>query len=321
MKLTVFGFPVEVHVSFVVVLLLLGSVEKDPVRIALWAVLGAVSILLHELGHAFAGRALGAKPQISLYGMGGATSYVPVRPGDRGDELIVTASGPGVGIAIGLVLLAVRGSIDDGGMGTFLVDTGIWVNLGWGLFNLLPVLPLDGGRLVQAMLPGTPERRLRNARILSVVIAGVGAAVAVSAGQPFLALFAGYFGVMNLTGVSGDKVLGKEQALLDRLQEIGPLIDAGNFVAVREIAAEVASKSKTPELRTLAAQWAAAALLPLGHANQAMAELTALDRDGVTVDPTLAALVLIATGHEEAGRERLAAAQAQGPSQFDTLIR
>ena len=72
-----FGFPVRVHPFFWVVSLLLGMGGRDrPIRsnVLIWVAVVFVSILVHELGHAFMQRYYGGHPWITLYGFGGLAS-------------------------------------------------------------------------------------------------------------------------------------------------------------------------------------------------------------------------------------------------------
>ncbi|HEX2570034.1 MAG TPA: M50 family metallopeptidase [Polyangia bacterium] len=142
----IFGFPIEVRLSF---LLLLGFV-------LLWrgwlggvfvALLGFGSVLLHELGHALVARRLGVRiAGIELNFFGGAAKMIDP-PRSARDEVAIAAAGPAVsfmlaGIAAALAALT--------GFGLFSLLG--WINLVIGLFNLLPALPMDGGRILRALL-------------------------------------------------------------------------------------------------------------------------------------------------------------------------
>ena len=193
LRFRLFGFPVRIDISFVIVMALLGLPGGfDLARIALWVALGAVAVLLHELGHAFLARTTGAHPTIDLYAFGGATQFVPPGPLTRLRSIAISVSGPLVGIAIGLALLAFvpRDGFEPGGLADYALEIAVFVNLGWGVLNLLPLLPLDGGHVMQELLPGSDEVRRRRALVISLVIAAVVAVVAVAAGYIFGAVLA-----------------------------------------------------------------------------------------------------------------------------------
>jgi stage IV sporulation protein FB len=106
------------------------------------------SILMHEQGHALAGRALGLRVhRIVLHGMGGLCQFDRA-PRDR-EGLLTSLAGPlaGLGLAAlswGLILGT------GGGTGAETIDDvlylSLWINLIWSLFNLVPMYPLDGGQ-------------------------------------------------------------------------------------------------------------------------------------------------------------------------------
>ena len=139
---------------------------------AAWIVIMFVGVLLHELGHALTARAFGQQPAIALHGLGGVTVWQPRGDIGPGKRAVITLAGPLVGLVIGLPALAA------GRGGTRSVDGSqilryVWyVNLVWAIFNLLPMLPLDGGRIMASLLELVfGKASLRAAYILSIVVA------------------------------------------------------------------------------------------------------------------------------------------------------
>ena len=143
---TAFGFPVEVNLSF---LLLLGFV-----LLAFGGLAGVVliclafgSVLLHELGHAIVARRLGVDVSgIELSFFGGAAKMVRL-PKTANHELAIAAAGPAVSLALGGLGLGLAA----------LTHVGLFAWLGWtnlviAGFNLIPALPMDGGRILRALL-------------------------------------------------------------------------------------------------------------------------------------------------------------------------
>ncbi len=130
--------------------------------LGLWIAGSAAALtLLHELGHAFAARATGARAEISLDFLAGYASFVPTRPLKRWERAGISVAGPAVQIGVSVAILFLMGvnPIDRDSFGRSEAALAIW----WtgpvmGLFNLAPVLPLDGGHIVQAgldlVLPG-----------------------------------------------------------------------------------------------------------------------------------------------------------------------
>ncbi len=155
-----FRFPIHVRPGFVMFMLLVVVVNGG--ELGLWiAGSAAVLTLVHELGHAFAARATGARAEISLDFLAGYASFVPTRPLKRWERAGISVAGPAVQIGLSLAVLLLMGvnPIDRSSIATSEAAIAIW----WtgpvmGLFNLAPVLPLDGGHIVQAgldrLLPG-----------------------------------------------------------------------------------------------------------------------------------------------------------------------
>ena len=116
-----------------------------------------VSILVHEMGHALCGKHYGdRRPGIVLYGMGGLYLAGDVEL-HRGRQVWMLLCGPLAGfvlgaIAVGFYFAGRRGLIPDTAMAEFLITNGILINVLWGLVNLLPIFPLDGGQILREVM-------------------------------------------------------------------------------------------------------------------------------------------------------------------------
>lgn len=181
--------PGRVHWSFWLFATLLGIVNANAslVTVSLWIAAVFTSIVAHELGHALAAQAYGMAPRIVLYGMGGVAVYRPVRKSWT-SRVLIAAAGPGAGFLLaGLIVVggvamgyAVRldpfnfrvgsGTLIDGRLGLFVRDM-LFVNVFWGLLNLLPIQPLDGGNITAAILARTnPQRALERSFQISMYV-------------------------------------------------------------------------------------------------------------------------------------------------------
>ncbi|MEL6480575.1 MAG: site-2 protease family protein [Pseudomonadota bacterium] len=117
---------------------------------AIFAVMIFASILLHELGHAVGASFVGIRTrEVALHLLGGHVRLARHPQGGR-EELIIALAGPAVNIAIAMLLLGLRfsGAIPSDSMASELAV----LNLALALFNLLPLFPLDGGRVLRAVL-------------------------------------------------------------------------------------------------------------------------------------------------------------------------
>ncbi|GAB2754045.1 site-2 protease family protein [Salinifilum aidingensis] len=117
---------------------------------AAFTVLLGVSVLLHELGHCLVALRLGLPVRrVRLFLLGGLTEMNRNAP-RAGQEAVVAVAGPLVSLALGVVAGAGWFALAPGGAVWLLVAQTCVANLAVGVFNLLPGLPLDGGRLVRA---------------------------------------------------------------------------------------------------------------------------------------------------------------------------
>lgn len=171
LRFNVLGFPVTIEPFFWLSCFLLGGglgIEgrEGVIRIVIWTVVVFISILIHELGHAFAARKHGAQPEIRLQGLGGVTI---MRGGyfNRAQSIFVSAAGPLASLALGgLIWLVNRAFPVSDPYALRLVGDFLWVNFFWTAINLLPILPLDGGQIVRELLG---PRRVQIAIGLGVV--------------------------------------------------------------------------------------------------------------------------------------------------------
>jgi stage IV sporulation protein FB len=203
------GFPVRVHPLFWLIAVLLGSGSGDPLQILIWVFVVFVSILIHELGHALAFRRYGLSSQIILHFSGGLTIPESTLWGNRwanvalgpNEQIFISVAGPGAGFLFAALIiggvLAVGGSIITtkllgfiplpgfavlpfgGGILGAVVTSLLWVNIFWGLINLMPVYPLDGGNVARyILLQVDPADGVRKSLWVSVIAGGLIALVA-----------------------------------------------------------------------------------------------------------------------------------------------
>jgi Zn-dependent protease len=197
--------PVRIHPLFFIVAAILGASGGSLLLILSWIGIVFVSVMLHELGHAGMGMAFGLDPVIDLHGMGGTTSWTTRKRLSPAQRIAISLAGPFAGLAAGGVVyaLASLGVVPASAVWAELVHQWLWVNVGWGIFNLLPILPLDGGNvLYQALDARTPGSGERPARIASIVVAIAIALVAwkMQAGLYVVVLVAS-FAALNYRGL------------------------------------------------------------------------------------------------------------------------
>ncbi|WP_165220994.1 site-2 protease family protein [Aquisphaera insulae] len=194
--------PVRIHPLFWGVTIIMGWRNDDLPIVALWVACVLISILVHEYGHGLMARWFGESPSILLYGLGGLCMSRQERtPAQR---IAVLLAGPGAGfLLLGVVMAAmslvygitpvehlamVRETLGLGIDLPSLRELGgklptrsvewfylymVHINLLWGLVNLLPIYPLDGGQITQVVMSRLDRRNgARRSHIVSLVTAG-----------------------------------------------------------------------------------------------------------------------------------------------------
>jgi stage IV sporulation protein FB len=156
-RFSIFGIPVQVHPFFWITLAIIGGAlsANSPdalLRLGLFLLAGFISLMVHELGHALTARKFGARSEIVLQAFGGYAAYSGVRL-TRPQSFAVTAAGPAVQIALGFLLLQILPHLTELNPNmVYFIRILVWVSLVWAVLNLLPVLPLDGGQMLNAIL-------------------------------------------------------------------------------------------------------------------------------------------------------------------------
>jgi Zn-dependent protease len=228
------GIGVYVHATFLLLLawvVLLGYRAGGTLAAALpglaliLTVFGIV--VLHELGHALTARRFGiATRDITLLPIGGVARLERM-PRDPRQELLVALAGPAVNVVLALVLvvplflvegrdaalgaLLPTGRLLDGSLLATLVGMNVWL----ALFNLLPAFPMDGGRVLRALLAMRTGSHVR----ATATAARVGRAFAVIFGlgglfvwnNPFLVFIA----VFVWLGATGEAAAEQTSATLE----------------------------------------------------------------------------------------------------------
>ncbi|MFO0865500.1 MAG: site-2 protease family protein [Gemmataceae bacterium] len=186
LRFRLFGIAVRVHPMFWLVSFFMGSsaAQLGFEFLLIWIGCVFVSILVHEMGHVLAGNAFGSPGYIVLYGFGGL-AIGSNRLDQRWQRVFVSFAGPGAGfVLLAIVLAGLRlrspdefaGYLDmlrmSVGMrpvgGGFprdniylvgIVNDLMFINLFWGLVNLLPIWPLDGGQIAREGFMSVSGRR------------------------------------------------------------------------------------------------------------------------------------------------------------------
>ena len=155
------GIPIYLDMFFVLVLLLFtypyftsGNTQLMSAGFIIVAGL-LLSILLHELGHAFAGRLFNAHvSHIDLTGIGGVAHFERSLPASALARVVIYLAGPAVNLGLWYGLGALAGEAYQGSSPMVALPLAVLASANYILliFNLLPAYPLDGGRTLDALL-------------------------------------------------------------------------------------------------------------------------------------------------------------------------
>ncbi len=246
------GIDVFVHATFVLLavwyvagVIAAGAAPAEAFLPAFYVAAVFACVVLHELGHALMARRFGIRTRdITLYPIGGIASLERI-PSEPKAELLIALAGPAVNLVLagGLALLgaAVPGLMGLGhvrGVEQSLLTSLLGANLFLAVFNLVPAFPMDGGRVLRALLAGSLERA-RATRIAALIGQALAVSVMVGVlvlGWPVTLLF---IGVIVLLGAGqevrmverevalvGVTVAGAMETRLDVLSPLATLRDA-----------------------------------------------------------------------------------------------
>ncbi|MFN3151062.1 site-2 protease family protein [Bremerella sp.] len=237
---SLFNIPVRVHPLFWLVALLMGFNGGDPKVVLLWVAAVFISILVHEMGHALVIQWYGWIPSVVLYSFGGLAIHNPNIQSNYGagrakrnqwTQIIISLAGPGAGFLLaGLIVAICWGT----GLAQFevmtfgqtmvpsnldlipgerllaypyiavLINMMLYINIYWGLVNLLPIWPLDGGKISRELFQMADRgMAIRNSLILSIVCAVGVAILGFQNDQRFIAIFFAFMAIQNYQDISG----------------------------------------------------------------------------------------------------------------------
>lgn len=250
------GIPVRVDLSFFLLALFLGF-SRDPASLAVWVVVVFVGVLGHELGHAFVFRAFGKEPRIELVMTGGLTWAAGGPPLSALRQVAVSLAGPGAGFVLGALAYAGYRSdsplLDHRLVGVGLRDL-LFVSIVWGVFNLVPMLPLDGGRVMEGLLDMvTRGRGERPALMASVAVGVAGIIAALFLGLVLMAIIVGVFVFINVRALGRSRPPPSGRDYQSWLAEGYQALGQGARLAASNRAREILAGSSDPSLRSGAA--------------------------------------------------------------------
>jgi Zn-dependent protease len=241
--------PIRIHPIFWLLVILISWINSLSVMGSLiWAAVIVFSLLIHEYGHAFTALAFGQEARIDLMGMGGLTtrSGPQIR---KWKEFLIVLDGPAAGLLLCLCAYTLKETFPappNSVWGYFLNIT-YTVNLFWTILNLVPVQPLDGGRMMGILLEGIfGVRGLRMSFFISMLIAGavgvffISIQALIAGALFFIFAFESYRGWNSLTQMSEED---RDVELQNALEKGEDLFAGGHYDEALEVFEKIMRKS------------------------------------------------------------------------------
>jgi Zn-dependent protease len=338
MRFSLFGIPVHVQPGFWLMAALLGfpwitGEQPDVGAFGLWVVVVFFSIMVHEFGHALAIMRHGIQPAISLHMLGGLTSWRDGHKLSRPNRIFISFAGPLAGFVLGGTVFVLRMAAPEAFAGLprygyLVVNLIEYVNIFWGLINLIPVLPLDGGHILEDTLGPT---RKRTTAIISLVTGGLVVLVCVAQNQWWIAFLFGMLSFQSFQRLQegaparahAEEPLAAEPPaepyapepiepqIMARLHDAGRALEEGRYNDAGSAAEALLDDEPPAPVRLDALHIVAWAYLLGDEPKQAARVIDAIGRLGM-VDPALAGAVLLAEERFDEAREVLEGARALG---------
>lgn len=255
----IFGIPVKIDPSFLLVCALLAFPRlTEPVLLIEWLAVVFISILVHELGHALTVRSFGMSPQILLYSMGGLTSWQDEKGISHARRIVISLAGPFAGFLFGGAVLLSNIAMPDlfadhFGRQTYM-DL-LWVNWGWGIFNLLPVLPLDGGNVVYSIEQWVTKKPGGTiARAVSLIVSGGAALLAFVAGETWIALIMTWFAWNNVSALFQSFQYSRDEQMLPTIEQARAAVKNNDGATAVRLAKDALSSARSAAIESEAQQ-------------------------------------------------------------------
>jgi len=199
-RFSLFGIPVSIQPFFWLTMgFLSGSFNVDStqglINMLLFIIAGTVSILVHEFGHALTIKSYGLPTSVTLEAFGGYATY-PAGVLSRKRSFLVTAAGPAsqllLAFLVYLLLMNLPRQSLNANAEYFLIRL-IYISVFWAVLNLLPIMPLDGGQLLNAILGPKRIKITLWVTIITAVVVGSTMFYMFRFGAIFFLLFLGFF--------------------------------------------------------------------------------------------------------------------------------
>lgn len=256
-----FSIPIRINASFLILVALLSFfLSFDFVKIGIWVLVFIISLLIHELGHAFTAQIFGQKAEITLHLWGGTT----VRKGPKlklWQEFFIVLNGPLFEFLflMGNYLLHNYLSIaSENSLITYALNISIMINTLWLVFNLIPTLPLDGGHLLKIFLQSVfGFKGYKASVIFSFFLSGILALVGFIFGQMIVAILLACLAFENYkawTDITNMTEADQNEKYWDRIKSAKVAFELGNYEKAWELLIHLKNETSSGVINIIATQ-------------------------------------------------------------------
>jgi len=297
-----FGIPINIQPFFWLLAALIGWLSSmSLIGTVVWMTVILFSVLIHEFGHALTATAFGQQAAISLTGFGGMT-YRSGKQLPLWKEFLIVLNGPVAGFLLCAAAYFASGAMGEreGLVAGTLQITWI-VNLFWTVVNLLPVQPLDGGRLLSIVLEGALGfRGVKVAQFLSLILCGLIGLAFFAIGWILPGALFFILTFENYRGFAASRTMSdkdRDQGLWQQLKEAEFMMREGRNDEAFSRLEELIRLTKRGVLHKAAVQYQAEICARAGKFNEAYALLHPLKKELAVEGQTLLHQTAYKAGH------------------------
>lgn len=200
MRFTFFSIPVNIHPSFwISIVIFVGIYDSLTFEKLILGLVFMLTLLFHEYGHGLTARYFGKNPKIDLIAFGGYTSYND-NSLTKTQRFLITLNGPLFdGILILLAYYLLKTNIFHNYYMRYFLHVTMRLNIFWGLINLLPIYPLDGGKILAYLLETSfGQKGLKTSLFIGNIAAILACIYAFSHNYYIIGFFSLIYGFQNL---------------------------------------------------------------------------------------------------------------------------
>lgn len=228
-------------------LLLAGLNAHNSFEFFSWMSVVFISVMFHELGHALAARIFGKTPFIEL-GFFGGTTYFRQEGLKKWQLFLITLNGPLFGFILFFISSLAVGRLDRASGLGYACQLCVAINLFWTVFNLLPILPLDGGQLLRVIFEAIFKNRgLYFTGIFSSLFSAVLALIAFLLGQYFIGSLLFLFFFKNFELVKQARYLSlsdQEEGFKKKIEQAAYLFETGQLTLAEPLLVQLKLETK-----------------------------------------------------------------------------